>query len=776
MSSTHSWKFFRAGGFDQVRLDSGADLANLDQLDQKLWVALACPVSGLEFDPRTLALLDTDNDGRLRAPEIIAATRWACGCLKEPGDLLKGSDSLALSAINDATPEGKALLSAVHQILKHLGKPDATAITAEEAANASVLFAQSSFNGDGIVPADAAADESIKTLIGEIIARLGGETDRSGRPGVSQAKADRFFSEARAYSDWWARAEGDPKILPLGEATVAAAAAIKSIRAKVDDYFTRCLLAAFDPRSVNALNREEREYLAFSAQDLTLETAEIASFPLAHVEAGKPLPLVDGTNPAWAAALARLRSGAVEPLLGDKAAITEADWAALHRRLEEFERWSSQKEGPAVETLGLKRVRALLAGDEEKALRALIASDQALASDAATIANVEKLIRCHRDLYRLLNNFVCFRDFYGRKERAIFQAGTLYLDTRSCDLCICVEDSAKHGLMAGLSRMYLVYCDCVRKTTGEKMTIAAAFTDGDSDNLIVGRNGVFYDRQGRDWDATIVKIVENPISIRQAFWSPYKKVSRLIENFIAKRAAAAESAANQRMPQLVIKTETAAGAAKTPEPPPKPKLDTGIIAALGIAAAGVGGMVGGIVSAFLGMGVWMPLGVLAIMLLISCPSMVMAWLKLRQRNLGPLLDANGWALNAKAKINIPFGASLTGIAKLPPGSKRNLVDPFAEKKNPWPKVILVFALLALLGFIAGYYYLQMREHQAGPSISVVRQPRAGRVAPTPLPSAADLPTPTAQNAEQAAGATAPASESSAPPPTAPAPKPTLQHP
>src|SRR6266852_4612613 len=113
----HTWKFFRAGGFDQVRLDSGADLAALDQLDQKLWVALACPTTGLEFDARTLALIDTDKDGRIRAPEILAATRWAVACLKSPEDLLKSSSSVPLSAINDANPEGKQLLASAKHIL-----------------------------------------------------------------------------------------------------------------------------------------------------------------------------------------------------------------------------------------------------------------------------------------------------------------------------------------------------------------------------------------------------------------------------------------------------------------------------------------------------------------------------------------------------------------------------------------------------------------------------------------------------------------------------------
>ena len=92
--STHAWKFFRAGGFDQVKLETGADLMALDQLDLKLWVALACPTSGLEFDKATLALIDTDKDGRVRAPELIAAVKWAGGLLKNPDDLLKGSPTL----------------------------------------------------------------------------------------------------------------------------------------------------------------------------------------------------------------------------------------------------------------------------------------------------------------------------------------------------------------------------------------------------------------------------------------------------------------------------------------------------------------------------------------------------------------------------------------------------------------------------------------------------------------------------------------------------------
>jgi hypothetical protein len=135
MSTNHTWKFFRAGGFDQVRLESGADIANLRQLDQKLWVALACPTRGIEFDTKTLDAIDADKDGRIRAPEIIAASEWATKVLKNPDDLTRSSASLSLSSINDGTPEGKAILASAKQVLANLGKKDSATISVDDFAD-----------------------------------------------------------------------------------------------------------------------------------------------------------------------------------------------------------------------------------------------------------------------------------------------------------------------------------------------------------------------------------------------------------------------------------------------------------------------------------------------------------------------------------------------------------------------------------------------------------------------------------------------------------------
>ena len=695
----HTWKFFRAGGFDQVKLESGADLMNLDRLDQKLWVALACPTTGLAFPVETAALIDTDGDGRIRAPELIAAVKWAGSRLANPDEIVKGGDVLPFASIADPV-----LQSAARKICARLGKEDARAITLAEVSDAGKTFDRTTRNGDGVIIPETAANEADRAVISEIAACMGAVSDRSGKPGIDQSKADAFFEACAGFDDWHRRAEADPAILPAGDATPAAAAAVRAIRVKVDDYFGRCRLAAFDPRAAALLNRKEEDYLAIAASDLSITAAEIAPFPLAQAAAGRHLPLDSGVNPAHAAAVAALRDAAVKPMLGDRRELTESDWLALLAKLAPFERWSQERKGASVEPLGIGRVREILGGRAQEAIAALIAEDLALAPEAAAIADVEKLIRLRRDLQLLCTNFVNFRDFYDAGEPAIFQAGTLFLDQRSCTLTLAVEDVGRHAAMASLAGSYLAYCDCVRRGTGERRTIVAAFTNGDADNLMVGRNGLFYDRKGDDWDATITKIIENPISLRQAFWAPYKKMVRTIEEQVAKRAAAADTAADAKL------TSAATGLAQAGKAAPEPrKVDVGTVAALGVAFGALAtafAALAGYLSGLLKLPFWQVcLAVVGLLLIVSGPSLIIAWLKLRKRNLGPILDANGWAVNAKAKLNVPFGATLTGVARLPAGSVMSSSDRFGEKPSPWPKLVLLLVVMGFLYSLLNQFYL-----------------------------------------------------------------------
>ncbi|MDG4552500.1 MAG: hypothetical protein P9F19_00930 [Candidatus Contendobacter sp.] len=735
----HKWRFFRSGGFDQVRLETGADLKALGQLDPKLWAALSCPTSGLEFDTKTLELIDSDTDGHVRVPEVVAAVEWAASVLKNPDDLTAGAQALPLAAIDDSTPEGAELLASARQILANLGKDRSEVVTIEDTADTAKIFASTRFNGDGVVPAVAAEDPAAQAVIEDIIACVGAEEDRGGAPGISQEKIEQFFTEAQAYSDWWLAAEGDAaNILPFGEETEAAVAVFEAVKAKVDDYFTRCRLAAFDSRAAEPLNPTPEEYAALASKNLSPATEEVAALPLAKIEAGKPLPLEKGLSPAWTAPIAVFRTKVVQPLLGGKTSLDADEWAALCVMFAAHETWQGNKKGATVEGLGIKRVRAILADGYKEMLTALVEKDKALAGAANAIASVDKLVRYHRDLFRLLNNFVSLRDFYTPGPKAIFQAGTLYLDGRSCELCLRIDDVGKHSGLANLSGTYLAYCDCQRRGGAEKMTIVAAFTNGDTDNLMVGRNGVFFDRRGQDWDATIVKIVEHPISVRQAFWYPYKRVGKMIGEQIEKMATAREKAVHDQAAAGVAEGAQKAEAGKTPAAPFDVGKFAGIFAAIGLAVGAIGTAIASVVTGLLGLKAWqMPLTIVGLILLVSGPSVIIAYLKLRKRNLAPLLDANGWAINTRAIINIPFGTSLTQVAALPPGAQRSFTDPYAEKKRPWKFYLFLLALIGGVAFLWHKGYIQeWRERFTAKETSAAVEGAAKPAAPAaPAPTA-----------------------------------------
>lgn len=327
-----------------------------------------------------------------------------------------------------------------------------------------------------------------------------------------------------------------------------------------------------------------------------------------------------------------------------------------------------------------------------------------LAAAKAEFEPLRKLLLLHRDFYRLLRNFVTLEDFYDNDEKTVasFLAGTLILDQRACKLCIRVNDLAKHDSQAPLSGMYLLYCNCENKKTGKKLQIVAAMTQGEIKNLSVGKNGIFYDNDGLDYDATVFKIIENPISLRQAFWNPYRKMAKWVEDKINKSAAEKDA---KTFDDMTAKVATAAD----PNAEKKSAFDiakfAGIFAAIGMALGMIGTALVEVGKEMSGLAWWQYLIIfVCILLIISGPSMIMAWMKLRRRNLAPVLNANGWAINADSIISVPFGLKLTEQVRFP--FTKN-----PAKKNPAGKIFLVILLLIILGLggFGIYKYITKEE-------------------------------------------------------------------
>lgn len=724
------WTFHRLGGLDQVVLHTDEDFRRLGKLDPKLWVALSCPASGLEFDERTLNLLDTDKDGRIRIPEIVAAVDWVCACLAHPAQITEMSDRLLLSALNTETEEGRRMAAAGQSILEGLGKADTGELCHDDVARALDTAADKLFNGDGIMPASAALDPEIRQFIEDALAVVGGVTDAGGKPGVNREIAEAFIKILKELQAWSKTL--DEAASPLGEQTAEAWRLYQKIHEKIDDFFLRCDLAAYAPQTVSALNVNEE--LVVPTTHGLIENEPLSELPLSRIGASRSLNLAFGLNPAWRESIGAFFTLA-KPLLSEPEVLTQENWLEIKNRFLPYAEALTLK--PAIEaidvdfppaalpeSLGADRIHQILESSVAEDFAAVLAKDSVVPTASKDIADVEKLVLYNTHLYRLLTNFVSFSDFYALKGGAAFQAGTLYIDGRSCRLCLRVEDVAKHSALAAFSQLYLLYCEC-RRVPGpdetkpaETMTIVAAVTAGDSDLLLENRNGVFVDNAGHDWDAAVVKIISNPIGIRQALLSPYKRLGRMITEQINKLATNKDNTLATAASQKLGGLNTAADAAK--EAPVKFDIgkSVGIFAAIGLALGALGTALATILRALFSLQWWQfPILFLAIFIIISGPSVVMAWLKLRKRTLGPLLEASGWAVNGWVSINFLLGGALTATAALPGNATRSFSDPL-KKKRRWPLVVFMLALaagIAVAGF--GWYWYESKTDSKPPVAS-----------------------------------------------------------
>ncbi len=748
-----TWAFRRLGGMDQVTLETAEELIRLRELDPKLWATLSCPASGLEFNAQMLRLLDTDNDGRIRIPEVLDAVDWLCGRIGNPAEIVSRPEVLPLASIRQDCPEGAKMHATAINVLQNLGKQELDSICEADVKEAASIANALLYNGDGKLPVHADLSEAQNAFIAAALSTVGGEQDASGEPGIDPKGIDGFLAALGAEKEWRAALAEAPH--PLGENTGAAWSLLQELKEKVDDYFLRCRMAAFAPQAVPALNAEE--LISSSCENGLLQKGMLQALPISHVSADSPLGLAAGVNPVWRDKACSFLD-LCAPLLPGDGSMTEADWEKLQQELMPYGEMLAKRPLPAyaagiapadpagfLSTLSDADIDGFLGGETAAQLSAIIEKDVSVPSASSDIAELEKLVLFYRHLHRLLMNFVSFCDFYSLKRPATFQAGTLFIDGRSCRLCLPVADVEKHSGMAAFSQICLLYCVCTRTTdSGSRtMNIAAAMTAGSDAFLREGRNGVYVDDEGNDWDATIVKIVRNPISLKQAVWSPYLRISQMIGDGIKKFASDREARMLAKASQKAA--ETTAAPAKAAAMPFDIGKSVGIFAAVGIALGALGTAVGSITSMIMSLHWWQfPLLILAIFLCISGPSVFLAWLKLRKRTLGPLLEASGWAVNSQLPINQILGRALTKEAVIPGNSRRIRVDPLQEK-SPTAKIILglILAGILVLGYAAWKYRDAVSEIFKVPAVTE-QAPAAA-----PAPEAAPAPAPAAEAAPPA---------------------------
>ena len=708
MSSSGNITFKRFGRSYHLCIDHAEDLRRVLDLDKAHWVATNAPIETLNCDPVFLGLVDTDNDGRIGCDDLVKAIRWLLDTLRDCGDVTVGSQTLKLDAINTNHQTGRGAHESAARILTRLGKADARCITLDQVNQIKTDIENTPISEMGVVLPEAATDAEVQEFMTDVVATVGGATHPSGRQGVDQAQLDKFVAGARAFLEWQlsgniSKNRSETEIMPLGAQTPEAFALLASVRDKIDQHFAQCEAVAFDPRVAQHIGPCDAE---IANLDLTTPAA-IEEFrrnaPLAKPTPLRVLSFDDQVNPYYAPQLTDFLTGFLKPLLGQStSSLSQEQWQEVKERFTAYEAWMNAKPEAKFELLDSEKLRKYLDNKFGDAVRLLIEKCRATAIELDRIRGVEKLILYQMWILDLANNFVSFPHLYDAGRRALFEMGTLVMDGRRFNFSVKVNDRAEHMRIAKTSSMYVLYVQVASAPDKPKYEVAVPVTAGGKGNLCVGKRGVFYDIAGQECDATVVEIIENPISISEALVSPFQRLGRLLTGKIEAITSAGEKkldtsvstavAAAQSSPQKPGGTATAA---------PSGQAIGGILMGGGVAIAALGSAWAFIANQLSNLHWYhVVVGVVCAMLAVILPTSILAFLKLRRRELSAILEGSGWAINARMRLTRRQGRFFTQRPTYPRHAK-------GVRRVRWWFIALV--VLGAAGLGLQQYFLQRSD-------------------------------------------------------------------
>lgn len=662
-------KFYRMARTTQVSLTCGADIEHLRDLGRRYWLVLSRPVETATPADDIASLLDTNKDGRVRIPEVLAAIDWLKPRLNSFDTLFVTSAGLSEAEIRQDTEEGKVLYKLF------------TSLTSEKILSQATLsgaidsFKASSTNGDGVIPPQA-IDAKFAPVAEAILSVTGGATACDGSKGINLANVTAFSAAREAFLAWQ---QAKPNLGDTlnGIAPAKAVACVEALAKKIDFFFDACNLLRYNPAAQDTFK-------------LPVTTDALTEAPIARpTPEATGLSITQGVNPAWSEMLTTLGK------LLDEELITPDLWQKAKSLIAPYRDWAAAQPAGADTFAAMDERTFEMAGDSAvlKIFTDAIAADTANAPLAAAFEDLKRLILLRTGFLRFLRNFVNLEDLYPPTAKPLFLAGTLYMDERACSLCFPItKAAAAHAAAATSSKCCLVYCTITRPSEGLTKTILAVFTAGAVANLAVGKNGLFFDLEGKDWEATICHVVPNAISLTEAFFEPWRKVGAAVAGTIHKFIAGKNDAATAAMTDRAT-TATTSATTGTPATSANNGAMMASVATLGIALSFIASAIAGIAAAITNTPIWKTaLMVLGIISIVSIPNVILTWFKLRARDLAPILNASDWAINRTigftARIGTFFTQRACYIGKrfiCPPMKQRHLVR----------NTIIILTLLAL---------------------------------------------------------------------------------
>ena len=661
-------KFDKFGKAYHLDLGAPGALRDVLDLDDSFWAAVSAPTAAFRCDPAFLRYVDADANGRMRSDEIRAALRWLLDTLSDASGVGKGGDSVPLAAVSKDSAAGPGLLVTAAYVNEQAGRPDAPDIRLSDVRAAMSSLRAKPLNGDGvIVPAAAGDDAGLRRWLEAAVSATGGSDDLSGEKGVNAAQAAEFDSSIKAYLAWKARGSADnAETMPFGDGTPAVWNLFQRHRDAVDRFFFLADFQRYDPAGAE-------KYLAPDAGGATAAAA-LEGAPLARPLPDGSLPLDGaGVNPLRRDVVSALRDGLFGRVLGREApvSVSEDDWKQVKAALAGHETWLASKAGAIVENLPAADLEAWENAPFATAAAALLEKDAEVAKRVAAFSDLEKLLLFHRDLPRLLANYVSLTEFYKPGEISLFERGRLMLDGRWFNLAIEVPDEAAHAAVAKNGGLFTMYCKVEPSPGAPGFTVVVPATAGTRGNIAVGKRGVFFDLDGHEYDATVSSVIEAPISLREAICAPFQNIAKAVLSKIEGMSAAAQSKIEKTGTEVADAAAEGKAPPVAPAPAPAPQGGgaagaVGMFAGVSVAFAALGSAFAFIAKSVAGMS-WCARGVtlLALVAVVLGPIVLAGVLKLMRQDMGPILEGCGWAVNKSMRLTRALRRQFTEVKPYP---------------------------------------------------------------------------------------------------------------
>lgn len=707
--------FRRIGGAGQLALRDIDDLPHVLELDEAHWALTGIDIDFLRTDRQFLDFIDEDHNGIIQADEVKRAVAWFLAHIRPEARPELGSPELRLDSIDVSAPEGAALFAAARVVLRNLGIPDSPVLSLSQIRNDDGILSNACCNGDGVItPGCFTGDcrEGASAIpenphLAEIVSRImeiiGSCRDLTGAEGINRELLDSFRSGAEQYLSWYEAPENRPELLrPCGERTADFAAAVENLQERIDRYFLHCAALDFLPglSCRPPLVEGDGDVPESAPMQELLEKLPIATpRPDRVLDFSAPLnPLYEKELHALAAhpAMAEFLTGSV---------LSEAMWRRLTSLLTPCLEWKNAEPDKAYEKIEPAILKQWLTDGSLEELRRRIDEDLTIARELTAYHSLIKLTLFQQYLLEFLNNYVSLGALFNPRAASMLQTGKLVMDGRHYTFATPVKNLAEHKRIATMSDICVLYVEATtgRTENARRMTLAVAVTSGNIRNLFIGKHGIFYAVDGSVWDARIIDLIQQPVSISEALKMPFFRFGE----FVARLADRFFSTKSTEVQKTLEKTITTGAGLTPPAPAPAAKPQTPAVSGSmmlmggGIGIAAIGSSVAFIIKSLQNISILNVLAVLlGIILIFGGPMVVISLVKLYRRNISRFLEANSCAVNRPMRLSRKLGLVFTFAPPLPRAGllKEDLVDLF--RKPTVSKGIRFFQIVLLLLAVA----------------------------------------------------------------------------